>query len=185
MDRLNPVKYFFGVLLFLASATFAYGSDFEEKSQSDCRISFGAPELEYAYGSCFQLKKSKRGSCVEAAEYRIIQNDDFVIMVDYTIIQKVECRFNHSVGTTQTFKNNIERWPYIKENLADVSFLQTTSILGKNSKLYDVELNGMTECVGLNVVTRKHWLLLNGVVCSKTSADINTLVEISSSLEFQ
>ena len=176
---------FLCIFFFLTSITSAYGSDYEEKRQSDCRINFGAPELEYAYGSCFQLKKSKRGNCVEAAEYRISQNDDFLVMIDYIIIRKVECRFNHSVGTTSNFKNNIERWPYIKENLVDLSFLQTAPILGKNSKLYDVELNGMSGCVGLNVVTRKHWLLLNGVVCSKANADINNLVEISSSLKFK
>lgn len=185
MDRLSPVKYLFGVLLFLASVTVAYGSDFEEKSQSDCRVSFGAAELEFAYGSCFQLKKSKRGQCVESAEYRIIQNDDYVIMVDYVIIKKVECRFTHSATTTSVFRENIENWPYIKENLSGVNFLITTPILGKKTKLYSVELGGFSNCIGIQAVNRQYWLNLTGVVCSKANVSDEVLIEISSSLNLK
>lgn len=169
---------------FIFQATQTQASDFEEFNQDECRASFLADELEGVPASCFKLKKTKKTQCVAAAEYRIIENREFIILIDY-VFSDHDCSWNTDATTTRSFKRHMERWPYIKNNLKGIKFLKTSYILDIKSKVFDVQLSGYDNCIGFNVRSGRHRALLSGIICGKENPDDEKLINIVKTLELR
>ena len=113
------MRTIFYIIFFLfVSANYSFAS-WTEYPEDNCRIDYQSPHLEFAYGSCF--KSTSHSECMETSEYRVIQNDNFVIWVSYDIIRS-NCRYTHSNFSTSSIKNYITAFPYIKDNFQSIKF---------------------------------------------------------------
>jgi len=171
-------KFFYIIFFLFVSANCSFAS-WTEYPEDKCIIDYQSSHLEYAYGSCF--KNTSYLECMETSEYRIIQNDNFVIWVSYEII-KSNCRYIHSNFSTSSIKDYITIFPYIKDNFQSIKFDYVEKINGDDAKIFEVNINSLDKCIAVGISSTKRRMRLSSTICGINSTSKSTLIDIANSL---